>query len=329
MNKKFIWGLAVIGLFGLSQPTNLQAVSEEGLIDEKIGETVESSEMITDAMNRVEKNLLTTELTDTTESSEETVENSDSTDNSQTTNSSEETKTSSIGETTTSSSEEPENILEKTGLSEFPTVAEIRAALTSEYITQEELASFSDQQLLNSMTVFRRYNHDIIGMDLSSYVGVLRALYKDNTLSWDLIAEQLNFNIKNFSTPDDVLSQLPQLQNYLRTLYPANSSFIAIRNLSDQELTDIIHYMTRVENERELASGRIGFIIQCVERGIPKDEEVVSSSEKEAATSVADKGTKLPQMSEQNSTISVFVGVILLVAATMFFYFKRSKQNFN
>lgn len=76
----------------------------------------------------------------------------------------------------------------------------IRAILLQhEYeMTESELSGYSDNQLLTTMTLFERYNYDIIGMDMGSYIRVLRGLYSDKSLSWESISKQLSFVPKNF-----------------------------------------------------------------------------------------------------------------------------------
>ncbi|MDH6365387.1 LPXTG-motif cell wall-anchored protein [Enterococcus sp. PF1-24] len=216
-------------------------------------------------------------------------------------------------------------------------------------ITEKELETFTDTQLMNAMTLFKRYNSDISGMDLGAYVRVLRALYTNKTLSWDKASAQLSFNPSNFKSFTGMIAQVSELQAYLAALYPSGSSFFPVKNISDEELIAILNYLQPIENEivtsgNQLFPGRIAWIINAVEKGdyktapqtsaVASGSTTVTSSGSSAATTSSSKAqsttqknnnSNLPKTGESSRTIFTIIGVALILVAGLLI-FRRMKK---
>lgn len=208
-------------------------------------------------------------------------------------------------------------------------------------IDKATLDNYTDEQLLNAMTVFERYNSDLGGMDLSAYVRVLHALYQDHTLSFEKISQELTFMPNNFQRFSEMTTQIDSLQSYLHALYPSNSSFVAAKKISNQELITLLTQLNTFEekltaNGEKLPSGRIFYILQAIETGVPSTETTTTSSEPKTetvdskkASSAAEKNKdKLPQTGEtkQGTTLIIFGGLVLILVIGGFVW-KNKKKN--
>lgn len=222
----------------------------------------------------------------------------------------------------------------------------IRAILSQiEYkMTESELSGYSDEQLLTTMTLYERYNYDIIGMDMSSYVRVLRGLYGDKSLSWESISQQLSFVPNNFNSFAEMIPRVDELQAYLKALYPSGSSFMPIKSVSNEELIAVLTDLKAFENKfkedgESLPAGRIALIKNRIDNGMETsasstptsdskktDEggEPLSSAKKEDS----DKGNllKLPQTGEEKAKWAISVVGILIVLGAIIFVIKRNKM---
>lgn len=122
-------------------------------------------------------------------------------------------------------------------------------------INQKELQGYTDQELTNAFKLFIRYNFDIIGMDLGSYVRVLRMVYQEKVMSWADVEQALTFNPHNYQTTAEYAQNVDQLQNYLRVLYPE------IRHFSNEEMLHVLDHLSGAEGELSRANGLfLGFI---------------------------------------------------------------------
>ena len=99
-------------------------------------------------------------------------------------------------------------------------------------ISSSEVDGYTDQQLLNAMTLCDRIGTDTYGLDVGGYARILQALYKDKSLSWDKIENIMNYNPSNYTNALEMIDQIDSLQAYLAALYPSNSSFMPIRQMS-------------------------------------------------------------------------------------------------
>lgn len=114
-------------------------------------------------------------------------------------------------------------------------------------IDQNELNSYTDEELTNAYKLFIRYNFDFAGMDLGSYVRVLRMIYKDKEVSWAEVEKALMFNPHDFQTTAELANNIDQLQYYLRVLHPG------IRHFSNDELSYILNQLSSSEKELSAA----------------------------------------------------------------------------
>ncbi|MHC5375438.1 LPXTG cell wall anchor domain-containing protein [Enterococcus sp. LJL120] len=279
----------------------------------------------------------------------------ENTETTSTTTKTEETTTTTTGEsseTTTSSTSGlidgdsiEDNIVEETpfdytaeaiGIEPGDSAEKIRKALLvgNYYISEEELDTFTDSQLENTLTVFFKYNQDFYGMDLGAYTRLLIAIYQDNTLSWDTMTPYLDYNPNTPKHATDLLGNLQQLQGYLKAFYPPESSFLGMKTLSDQELTDILTYLAAYEEEVAfdkdiLWVGRIGYIDYYTKNGLPTTDSSkqnthtsTTSSTKVAATD--EDGKKLPQTNDQSSLILLVIGGVILLFVIVVFVKRRA-----
>ncbi|MHC5375437.1 hypothetical protein ACYSNU_16835 [Enterococcus sp. LJL120] len=293
----------------------------------------------------------TTNTTTTTEATE-TTETTIAETNESSTEVIEETEQNS----TTSKNETTENESENTSdslpiLTEESPASDIRKFLTitTDYITQEELATYSDEQLATAWKVFFKYQRDLMGMDLSSYVRLLQAMYQNQTLSWKLMAPLVDFELSKFVRAKDIINVLPQFQAYLKAYYPSTSGFIQVRSLTDQELIDILNYLdyyevTTLAAGGELIGGRMNYIFRLASEGIPADYQAETSTSEEetnqkqlenqkpatvtpVATNPVKNQEKLPQMNEASSLQTIFIGLIFLGISSGFFFKKYRNEN--
>lgn len=137
------------------------------------------------------------------------------------------------------------------------TAEKIRENLTStDYgINQNELKGYTDEELTNAFKLFNRYNFDITGMDLGSYVRVLRMVYKDMVVSWNDVEKALAFNPNNYTTTAELARNVDQLQAYLRVLYANKEGFLPLRYFTNEEMLHILDHLSGAEDELSAANG--------------------------------------------------------------------------
>ncbi|WP_429958666.1 LPXTG cell wall anchor domain-containing protein [Enterococcus sp. AZ196] len=114
-------------------------------------------------------------------------------------------------------------------------------------ISQAELESYTDQELTNAFKLFVRYNFDFAGMDLGSYVRVLRMVYKDNLMSWNDVEQALAFNPHDYQTTTELAQNVDKLQMYLRVLHPE------VRQFTNEELIYILNQLHGSEGQLSAA----------------------------------------------------------------------------
>lgn len=220
-------------------------------------------------------------------------------------------------------------------------------------ISPNEVDGYTDQQLLNAMTLCQRVSADTYGLDVSGYARILQALYKDNSLSWDKIQNILNYNPSNYTNALEMIDQIDSLQAYLAALYPSNSSFMPIRQMSNQELTNILKYISPIQEKMIGTEGDFfPGIIAWISRYAEKDEVrngVTTSSTTETSTTESstvtsttnsaenkapakdnndkkeDKGGFLPKTGEERRTWLTAAGVIIL-AIIAFIMIRRNRK---
>lgn len=122
-------------------------------------------------------------------------------------------------------------------------------------LSPSEVDSYSDQQLLNAMLLCQRISADTYGLDVSGYARILQALYKDHTLSWDNIQNIINYDPHYYTNALEMVDKIDSLQAYLAALYPSNSSFMAIRQMSNQELTNVLKHISPLQEEMIATQG--------------------------------------------------------------------------
>lgn len=137
------------------------------------------------------------------------------------------------------------------------TAEKIRENLTSaDYgINQNELKGYTDEELTNAFKLFNRYNFDITGMDLGSYVRMLRMVYKEKVVSWNDVEKALAFNPNNYTTTAELAKNVDQLQAYLRVLYANKDGFLPLRQFSNEEMLHILDHLSGAEDELSAANG--------------------------------------------------------------------------
>lgn len=223
----------------------------------------------------------------------------------------------------------------KTDFSSAESIREI--LLSDDYgITKKELDLFTNEQLLNTMTLFDRYNEDIWGMDLGAYVRLLNAMYTDHTISWEKASKMLSFVPKSFNSFSEMISHVEELQNYLQALYPKNSSFINTKTISNDELISVLKELNAIGNG-PFGGGRILNIIGMIDaRGTNESSSSTSTSQTEApAASTATsspvdtpkKDGNLPKTGEARAKLAVTIGGILIILGVIIFFFIRKNKN--
>ncbi|MDT2661157.1 LPXTG cell wall anchor domain-containing protein [Enterococcus hulanensis] len=152
--------------------------------------------------------------------------------------------------------EKTQAVVEREALEEW-TSDRIRESLNMhDYgISQAELGSYTDQELTNAFKLFVRYNFDFIGMDLGSYVRVLRMVYKDNLMSWDDVEQALAFNPHDYQTTTELAQNVDKLQMYLRVLHPD------VRQFTNEELIYILNQMHGSEGKLSAATNLFSGIL--------------------------------------------------------------------
>ncbi|BCA86500.1 hypothetical protein EsVE80_20230 [Enterococcus saigonensis] len=229
-------------------------------------------------------------------------------------------------------------------------VVEIKKELASgQYtITPEQLANYTDEQLDDALQLFTRINQDFYGMDLSAYVRLLTALYQDKTVDVSTALAALSFDATGLSLTE-LKNQVDALENYLQTVYPSNSSFISIRQLSRDELLAILNFVTPLQakmlaEEDRFFPGIIAWIARYASEGIPQPRNelvkpavttTTTTSFVEATTVQSSVTTKadpkkeqtgiLPKMGDNPMFYLSIIGVLVIVIAGFIYY--RRKRN--
>lgn len=236
-----------------------------------------------------------------------------------------------------------EKIGEDVPLETTPESSQIRKELLSmDYgISKEELDKYTDEQLENTMTLFTRYNYDITGMDYGMYARLLNTLYVDKTVNVNDALTQLSFDPASFSSFSAMIPQVEQLQVYLKTLYPINSTFIRGIERTNDELIAKLEALQKMEDEltasgEPLPFGRIAPLLQnytnnqgAVETTTTTESSTTDSSQGATSTPTTSdkKESGLPQTGEKNQTmIFTVVGVLALVVVG-FVFIKKAKKN--
>ncbi|WP_438782440.1 LPXTG cell wall anchor domain-containing protein [Enterococcus sp. DIV0187] len=220
-------------------------------------------------------------------------------------------------------------------------------------LSPSEVDSYTDQQLLNAMTLCERVGTDAFGLDVSGYARILQALYKDKSLSWDKIENILNYNPSNYTNALEMIDQIDSLQAYLAALYPNNSSFMPIRQMSNQELINVLKYISPIQEkmigtEGSFFPGIIAWISRYSENaevlnggtsssttGTSTTEDSTTPSTTQSAENNApakndndkkdDKGGFLPKTGEERRTWLTVAGVIILVIIA-FIMIRRNRK---
>lgn len=220
-------------------------------------------------------------------------------------------------------------------------------------LSPSEVDSYTDQQLLNAMTLCERVGTDAFGLDVSGYARILQALYKDKSLSWDKIENILNYNPSNYTNALEMIDQIDSLQAYLAALYPNNSSFMPIRQMSSQELINVLKYISPIQEkmigtEGSFFPGIIAWISRYSENaevlnggtsssttGTSTTEDSTTPSTTQSAENNApakndndkkdDKGGFLPKTGEERRTWLTVAGVIILVIIA-FIMIRRNRK---
>lgn len=226
-----------------------------------------------------------------------------------------------------------------------------KVLLSDEYgITKKQLDTYTDAQLMNTATLFDRYNHDSSGMDLGAFVSLLNALYQDKTLNVDDCLAQLSFNPKSFGSFSALAEHIDALQVYLKTLYPSNSSFLPLKEVSNEDLATILQNLQAYQNKAQAAgepldAGPIAFIAYAINHpnspggvnsDIANNEETKSTDQDKAqATKTSDssdkkeeakKGGLFPQTGEKRGLTFGLLGVVIILAVGGFYFWNRSKK---
>lgn len=223
----------------------------------------------------------------------------------------------------------------------------------SSIMSQKEIDSYTDQQLLNAMKLTNRMGSDIWGLDVGGYARILQALYKDKTLSWDKIENILNFDPNRYGNAIEMIDDVDSLQAYLNALYPSDSSFMAVRNMSREELINVLKYISPIQEEI-IGTGNSFFpgIIAWISRYAEDDDirngvtpstttsESVSGSTSEQAVSSTNSAENkaaakedtndkilgiLPKTGEERRTWLTVAGVIIL-ALIAFVMIRRNRK---
>ena len=218
-------------------------------------------------------------------------------------------------------------------------------------LSPNEVDGYTDQQLLNAMTLCQRVSADTYGLDVSGYARILQALYKDNSLSWDKIQNILNYNPSNYTNALEMIDQIDSLQAYLAALYPSNSSFMPIRQMSNQELTNVLKYISPIQEkmigtEGDFFPGIIAWISRYAEKddirnGVTGSTTTETSTTEESTSTTQsaenkapaknddnkkdDKGGFLPKTGEERRTWLTVAGVIIL-ALIAFIMIRRNRK---
>ncbi|MGM0213489.1 LPXTG cell wall anchor domain-containing protein [Enterococcus sp. AZ109] len=212
-------------------------------------------------------------------------------------------------------------------------------------ITATELAGYTDEQLTSAWKLFERYNYDVIGMDLSSYVRVLRMVYKDKVISWEAAEQALAFNPNQYTTCAELIANIDQLYNYVQVLYPNGNGFANLSKHSKETWVHVLNHLAPVQQSliddygslfngvvKWLEASSVGNppIQQPTEEPKP-DPKVVPDPKPEPAPVVTKKPDapartkkEYPKTGEENTIyLAVAGGIIIILAGSIIVYRKR------
>lgn len=209
-------------------------------------------------------------------------------------------------------------------------------------ISKEALDKYTDAQLEDTMTLFERYNYDVIGMYFGAYVRLLNTLYVDKTVSIENALAQLSYNPGSFNSFAEMIPQVDKLQAYLKALYPSNSSFFAGKEMSNDELIATLTHLDGFERQvkeegRTLVAGRIAYILNADAYGMTTDptNSATSDSQKAGESEVpADTSKdedkqggflKLPQTGEEKAKWAVSILGLVVVVVVVIYVARRNK----
>ena len=272
--------MVVLSLLVLNFPLVAFADTSESIPDKTVSS---SQEQVIDSASLSEEPFIEDPVSDTPSSVEESVENQDTTNTeAEITNQSKKTvaetetttsKPKKVADTVTSEALEEKSATKNSSTKQVkviqaPVAAEekiinewtandIRKNLTgADYgINQTELNGYTDQELTNAFRLFTRYNFDVTGMDLGSYVRVLRMVYHDQSISWADAEKALAFNPNIYTTTTELANNIDQLQAYLRILYSSKEGFLPLRHFTNEEMLHILDHLSGAENELSAANG--------------------------------------------------------------------------
>ncbi|MGG5372654.1 LPXTG cell wall anchor domain-containing protein [Enterococcus sp. AZ196] len=243
--KKILLTCALLFLF----PLNANAETEA--INKSEDSTAATEQTTTDTTSENQSDSTATEESSTTTTSEEA---------SATTTSSSEVKNVEVKDIEKAKEKTIKKIEKETGVKQTDEAVtneidpvEIRKILKendlSSIMSEKEIDSYTDQQLIDAMKLTDRMGRDVWGFDIGGYARILQALYKDKTLSWDKIENILNFDPNSYSNAIEMIDDIDSLQAYLNALYPSDSSFMAVRKMSREELINVLKYISPIQEE--------------------------------------------------------------------------------
>lgn len=352
--KKVLWATLATTLLLGGMSLTAHAAEEQTL-------TSDSSATVTNKEDSATTEDSTSESTDTLSSSEEVTQDSQTETKEQagdkatkedtplTTKEVDKTKKEVIDEVAKQVNDGKKEKVDEDVLSNAESIR--KALLKDDYgITEKQLKSYSDEQLMDAATLFKRYNQDLSGMDLGAFVRLLNALYQDKTLNVDKCLAQLSFNPESFGSFSALTDSIEDLQTYLKTLYPSNSSFFSIKELSNEELTDLLKNIQMYEEQAKadghsLDGGKIAWISYAINHpdfvsDTDKDKTDKTDSKdkdktKDSATKISDssdkkeadkKGGLFPQTGEKRGLTFGILGVVIILAVVGFYFWNRSKK---
>ena len=287
------------------------------------------------------------EVNETTNSSGVTEKKTDAETKEATTQSTEPKKTEEpVKEEQTKESEAPAPAKKEENKDYTPAV--IRDLLTKDNygIDQAELASYTDDQLTNTFNLFERYNYDVTGMDMGSYVRVLRMVYKDNVISWADAEKALAFNPNQYQTTDELIQNVDQLYNYLQVLYPKGNGFAELSHYSKEELVHILKHLTPAQKDLIAQNGSLfNGVVKWIQassngnapfdNGPRKNDEIKNvatttkptpETPKKAEQPIDQQATgqkQYPKTGEQNTLYLTIAGMILVLAVGVVVWRKK------
>lgn len=229
-----------------------------------------------------------------------------------------------------------------------PKSSQIREELMKEdyHLSKETLDNYTDTQLENAMTLFTRYNYDVTGMDYGAYARLLTTLYVDTTVNVEDALTALYYNPNDIKSYDDLLKDVPTLNGYLSTLYPSNSTFLAIRKMTDDELTQVLTRLSITEKEQIAQGntqdyGKIAPLLYVTDEDfshvennttVASDTETSTTSSTSAAqetttqTLTKEKEGTLPKTGEKGHPF-LYLGIgIAIIGTVVYTYLKKNKR---